>query len=385
MTLAFTEAEYAARLHKVREALGEADLAALVVTMPENICYLSGFWTPGYHVFQALVVRHRGDPFLVVRNIEVDSVRTKSWVQRHYLVNNLDLALDAFVEALREEGVVSGRIGLEVDGARQAMLRTDRLIEALPSAAWVPTLDIVDQFRAVKSEAEITYIREAVAMAEQALVAGAKSLAQSATDSDVAAAVHGELARSGSEFTGSPPYVVAGPASALTHSLHANRPLKPDEPVWLEVSASTMRYHGVASRVGGTDKLPARVRELSDVSAAALTAMVKAMRPGVLAGDVDAAGRAVAEKVGLRDLWKNRAAYSLGLSFPPGLGEGHIIDIKPGDMRPLKAGMVFHMIPIFKMPGVASVACTDTVLVTPEGGERLGKLDLVPLTPGSMA
>lgn len=385
MTLAFSEAEFSARLDNVRGVLAASGLDALVVTMPENICYLSGFWTPGYHVFQALVVRRKGEPFLVVRNIEVDSVRTKSCVQRHYLVNNLDLALDTFVDALREEGVVSGTVGLEVDGARQAMLRTDRLIEALPSVTWVPTLDIVDQFRAVKSDAEIAYIRQSVAMAEQALVAGAKSLAWSATDNDVAAAVHGELARSGSEFTGSPPYVVAGPASALTHSLHAGRPLRADEPVWLEVSASTMRYHGVASRVGGTDQLPDRVRALSDVSAAALTAMVKAMRPGLAAGEVDAAGRAVAENAGVRDLWKNRAAYSLGLSFPPGLGEGHIIDIKPGDTRPLKAGMVFHMIPILKVPGLGSIACTDTVLVTPEGGERLGRLDLVPLTPGSLS
>jgi len=384
MTLAFTEAEFAARIDHVRDALKRAELDALVVNVPENICYLSGFWTPGYHVFQALVVRQSGEPFLIVRNIEIDSVRTKSAVQRHYLVNNLDLALETFVDALRAEGVVSGRVGLEVDGARQAMLRTDRLIEALPSVTWIPTLDIVDQFRAVKSDGEIAYIRQAVAMAEQALLAGAKSIPSSATDSDVAAAVHSELARSGSEFTGSPPYVVAGAASALTHSLHAGRPLKKGEPVWLEVSASIMRYHGVASRVGG-DNLPDRVRRLSDLSAAALTAMVKAMRPGVLAGDVDAAGRAVAEKAGMRDLWKNRAAYSLGLSFPPGLGEGHIIDIKPGDQRPLKAGMVFHMIPIFKMPGVASVACTDTVLVTPDGGERLGKLDLVPLTPASLA
>lgn len=384
MTLAFPESEFVARLDKVRDALGRAELDALVVTVPENICYLSGFWTPGYHVFQALVVRRSGDPFLVVRNIEVDSVRTKSWIQRHYLVNNLDLALETFIEALKAEGLVSGRVGLEVDGARQSMLRTDRFGEGLGSVRWVPTLDIVDQFRAVKSDSEIAYIRRAVAMAEQALVAGARAIGSGRTDNDVAAAVHAELARAGSEFTGSPPYVVAGPASALTHALHAGRPLQADQPVWMEVSASVMRYQGVASRVGGTDSLPAKVRELSDVSAAALSAMVAAMRPGVSAGEVDAAGRAVAEKAGLRDLWKNRAAYSLGLSFPPGLGEGHIIDIKPGDTRPLKAGMVFHMIPILKVPGLASVACTDTVLVTPDGGERLGKLDLVPLTPGSM-
>lgn len=379
MALAFSGAEYGGRVDRVQAALGEAGLDALVITSPENICYLSGFWTPGYHVFQALVVRRDGNPFLVVRNIELDSLNTKSWIDRYYLVNNLDLAIETFVESLRAEGLVSGRVGLEVDGARQAMLRSDLLAEALPQITWIPTLDIVDRFRAVKSEAEIGYIRQAVQIAEDALLAGAKAIPTSATDSDVAAVVSGALAGGGSEFTGSPPYVVTGPASALVHSVHAGRPLKADEPVWLEVSASVQRYHGVASRIGATDKLPDSARRHSDVSAEALTAMVAAMRPGVTAGSVDAAGRAVVEKAGMSDLWKNRAAYSLGLSFPPGLGEGHIIDIKPNDPRVLKAGMVFHMIPIIKVPGVASIACTDTVLVTPEGGERLGKLDLVPL------
>jgi Xaa-Pro dipeptidase len=379
MALAFSNAEYGERIDHVQSALLEAGLDALVVTSPENICYLSGFWTPGYHVFQAMVVRKAGDPFLVVRNIELDNLKTKAWVDRYYLVNNLDLAIETFIEALRAETVISGRVGLEVDGARQAVLRSDILSQALPDISWVPTFDIVDRFRAVKSDAEIAYIRQAVEIAEGALLAGATAIPSSATDSDVAAAVAGRLAGGGSEFTGSPPYVVAGPASALTHAVHAGRPLKAEEPIWLEVSASVQRYHGVSSRIGATDRLPESVLKYSDVSAAALTAMVAAMRPGGTAGSVDAAGRAVIDKAGMADLWKNRAAYSLGLSFPPGLGEGHIIDIKPNDQRLLKAGMVFHMIPILKVPGVGSIACTDTVLVTEDGGERLGKLDLVPL------
>lgn len=379
MSLAFSSAEFGKRMERVQKALGNAGLDALVVTSPENICYLSGFWTPGYHVFQALVVRKDEDPFLVVRNIELDSLNTKSWIDRYYLVNNLDLAIETFVDALKAEGLVAGEVGLEVDGARQAMLRSDLLSAALPNITWMPTLDIVDRFRAVKSDAEIAYIRQAVEIAESALLAGARAIPTSATDSDVAAAVAGRLASGGSEFTGSPPYVVTGPASALTHSVHAGRRLRADEPIWMEVSASVQRYHGVSSRIGATDKLPGDIRKYSDVSAAALAAMVAEMRPGVTAGSIDAAGRAVVEKAGLSELWKNRAAYSLGLSFPPGLGEGHIIDIKPNDLRVLEAGMVFHMIPILKVPGVASIACTETVLVTPDGGERLGKLDLLPL------
>lgn len=384
MAMAFSEAEHEDRMEQVRGELRARGLDGLIVTAPENICWLSGFWTPGYHVFQAMVLPVDRAPFLVVRNIEEENAKAKSGVKSIYPIDNLDLALQIFAEAVRAEGIESGRYGVEVDGARQTITRLDLLGELLPGMTWLPSLDAVEKYRAVKSDREIGYIRRAVAMAESAIGAGADSLAAARTDSDVAAAVHARLAGAGSEFTGSPPYVVAGAASAVTHAIHANRPIGPSDHVWMEVSASCERYHGVLSRVGARE-VTDEVRRHFDVSAGAVRAMLAAMRPGATSGEVDAAGRAAVEAHGMSGYWRNRAAYSLGLSFPPGLGEGHIIDLKPNDPRPLAAGMVFHLIPILKVPGLGAVGCTETVMVGQDGGERLGSLPLEPLTPGSGA
>ena len=380
MKLAFDASEYSSRMERAQRALGEAGLDALIVTAPENMCYLSGFSTPGYHVFQALLLRKRGEPFLVVRNIEEDNVKEHAWVQRFHPIDNLDLALPIFADAVKAENADTGRIGVEVDGARQTITRLDLLKELMPRADFVPSLGLVDELRGVKSDREIAYITKAVRLAESAIRAGANSIRTAETDSDVAATVHGELARSGSEFTGSPPYVVGGLASARTHANHARRPLAPTEHLWLEVAASVERYHGVCGRIGGA-QLSAEALRMFDASAAALRALIEAMRPGVATGVVDAAGRAAAERFGAGKFWRNRAAYSLGLSFPPGLGEGHIIDIKPNDPRPLRAGMVFHLIPILKVPAVGMIGCTETVMVTEAGGARLGKLELSALAP----
>ena len=67
---AFPTAEYRDRLARVRRTMAERGLAGLILHSPENICYLSGFHTPGYYWLQFLVVPIEGDPVLVVRSLE---------------------------------------------------------------------------------------------------------------------------------------------------------------------------------------------------------------------------------------------------------------------------------------------------------------------------
>ena len=55
---------------KARTALAAAGLAAMVVTGPENIFYLTGQQTPGYYMFQALVLPVEGDPVFIIRQLE---------------------------------------------------------------------------------------------------------------------------------------------------------------------------------------------------------------------------------------------------------------------------------------------------------------------------
>jgi Xaa-Pro dipeptidase len=118
-----------------------------------------------------------------------------------------------------------------------------------------------------------------------------------------------------------------------------------------------------------------------EASALALEAMLAEAHAGVKAGQVDAAGRNLVKAMGFGDAWKNRAAYSIGLSFPPGLGEGHIIDIKPGDERILQEGMVFHLIPILKIQGVGAVGCTETMVVGKNRSRTLSSLPRTLMSP----
>jgi Xaa-Pro dipeptidase len=372
--LSFPPAEYARRAGAVRAAVSAAGLDAVILTTPENICYVTGFHTPGYHIFQAAIVPARGEPFLVLRDIETDNARTLSWVRDIEQVRDLDGPERVLADALRARGLGEGRIGLPADSSFLSPARARAIAGALPEATVIDVRAIVETVRQTKSAAEVELIRRAAGVVDSAIVHAVEQLDDCETDSDVAAVVLNAITRGGSGYTGSPAYVVAGAASAAPHSVHAGRPIDGRGNVWVELSASLDRYHGAASRVivrGGRD---ADLDRVNAVSAAALEAMIAAMRPGATSGAVDAAGRDLVVAAGLGHAWRHRAGYSLGLSFPPGLGEGEIIDIKPGDPRPLQAGMVFHLIPILAIEGLGNVGCTETVLVTEDGGVSLCQL-----------
>jgi Xaa-Pro dipeptidase len=320
------------------------------------------------------VVPVDAEPFMVLRNIEVDNLRLHSWLADAVVIADLDRPEETLVPAVARRLGGGIRLGYDDLSAWLPPGVLARIEAALTGVELVPAGGVVESLRVVKSDAELDYLRQAAAIADRALLAGAAALGTAATDSEVAGVVQATLMAAGSEFTGSPAYVVGNAASADAHAMHNLRPLTDGSSLWLEISASVQRYHACVSRTAFRGEPPEVAVRAFDASRQALEAMIERAADGVPAGEVDAAGRNVVRALGFGDAWKNRAAYSIGLSFPPGLGEGHIIDIKPDDPRVLRTGMAFHLIPILKVAGVGAIGCTETVVVGPNGATSLTSL-----------
>jgi Xaa-Pro dipeptidase len=73
--------------------------------------------------------------------------------------------------------------------------------------------------------------------------------------------------------------------------------------------------------------------------------------------------------------YKKRTGYSIGCSYPPDWGEGHIIDIKKNDPRILESGMVFHIPPVLRVLNKYGTGISETVVVTDYGCEVLTNFD----------
>jgi Xaa-Pro dipeptidase len=370
--LSFTVDEYRDRIERLRLAVAERGCAGALVFTPENLTYLTGYRTPGYYGFQALVVPVEGEPMLVLRHFETENAARYGVIDHVVGVTDDSDPLARLVEAVRELGLAGeDPLGVELG----SWFFTPRQVNALSAAlSGTPLVDVggtAEELRLVKSEAEIAHIRTACRQAEAGMLAGIGAVRPGVTENDVAAAAVAALVAAGCEYWSLPPFVCSGPRTAIPHATWAGRPLERGDVVYFELPGCSHRYGAGLMRTVVLGPPAEWQSRLAAASLAGLEAAIAAIRPGVPASAVDAACRAEVAAAGFDEGFRHRTGYSIGVNFPPDWGEGHICHLKAGDDRPLEPGMVFHLVPQIFDGRRASIGFSETVLVTEDGCEVL--------------
>lgn len=190
------------------------------------------------------------------------------------------------------------------------------------------------------------------------------------TERDAAAVAAEAFVRLGADPAHVGP-ITAGKGWDFLHGHLHDRPLEPGDVLHQELvprvdgySARLMRPTVIGPPSPERSRVAERLVALQD-------AQYAAMRPGARAGAIDAILREAVLADGLRQTYDNVTGYTLG--FYPRDG-GRTSDFTrvflPGSDWQLEAGMVFHM-----YTSARNLAFSDTVLVTPDGGQRLTRIE----------
>ena len=372
--LPFEVVEFQQRLAMVRLEMAARGLEALLVHTPENIYYLTGYHTPGYYRYQTCLVPMTGEPVLLVRGFELFNVETLSWLQRGEHYDDTEDYVQKTAWLLSDLHLGEARVGVEEASWFLTPRDLRRLRERLPRTSFTDASGIVEAARLVKSAAEIEYIRRVCRAAEAGVAAGLAAVRVGATENDVAAEVLAAMVRAGGEYAGLPPFVAAGERTAWPHATWSGRRIDAGDPLIFEIGGCVRRYSGALWRCAVAGAPTAEMQRRADATRLALEETIKAMRAGATGADVNDVCQRVMTDQGYGGAHSHRIGYSIGIAFPPDWGEGYIMSLQSDERRPLQAGMVFHVIPMVMTPGLA-IATTDTVLVTPSGGEPLSHFD----------
>jgi Xaa-Pro dipeptidase len=372
-TTTFARPEYEDRLAGVHRRMAERGLRALLTHTPENIYYLTGYQTAGYYTYQALIVPEAParEPVFVIRLPERTNVLARSWLHATATYEDTDDPVEVTYRAMTDAGLTRGVIGVEKEAWFLTVRDFEKLAGRLGSdARIVDASGLVEGLRVVKSPAEIAYIRAAAEMANAGVRAGIELAEVGRCEDEIAAEIHRVMVGLGSEYPSLPVMISSGPRAALTHATWEGRVLEKGDLVPIELSGCYKRYGAALFRTVYLGDQPSElIRRMDAVVTESLEAIIDAMRPGVLSDELDRINREIRARHGFpRPL---RIGYSMGISFPPGWGEGHALSLGSGETRALEPGMVFHVPVNIRLWGQAFVAASETILVTPTGREVL--------------
>jgi Xaa-Pro dipeptidase len=343
-----------------------AELDALLVTALGHLRYLTGYHGFGAYFapFPLILVPGRA-PTYVVREYEVQAVRAESCLDEIVpYTQQYDFA-KACGDVLKGYGLQRRRIGLELGCWNLAPNDVSALQAQLPDSKIVDASRLVPSIAAVKSEPELEAMRSSMAMTDLAVRTFHNSLRDGVTEAEVATTIETEVFRAGGVVR--PNYtLVFGERTKMPHGTPMRHPIRNNEPAMVEIGVWNRGYAAGLVRSAVLGRHP-ECESLHVLAEEALDATIGAIKPGVTAGDVDAAARNVIAQSGRSQVFRHRAGYQTGIHWT----ERGNISLEPGATEVLQPNMTFHM-PIILFAEIGYLfGCSENIVVTERGAQIL--------------
>ncbi len=302
MTLHFTRPEFERRKGRLLAEMAERRLDGLLMFQQESMYWLTGYDTFGFCFFQSLWLGADGRLALLTRSADLRQAQHTSLIEDIRIWT--DRADATPQQQLRDMvaslGGANARIGVEYDSYGLTAAAGRKLDAAFDGFATLEDASrLVDRLRAVKSPAEIIYVRQAGKLALAAREAAIATVGPDVDEGEVLAAMQGAIFKGGGDYPANEFIIGSGADALLCRYKSGRRKLDGEDQITLEWAGAYRHYH--AAMMETVVIGPPRDRHLELFAAAkqALEACAHAMIPGKTAGDVFAAHAHVMDGHGL--------------------------------------------------------------------------------------
>lgn len=346
-----------ARRERLRQSLEADKVGAYLVSDPSNVRYLTGF------TGEDSVLLLDRDRAVLVSDGRFETQIAEECPDLEVMIRGVgQTRIDGVVAAV--ESLAIRALGFETPAVSVA--EYEALRARLETIEMVGVSGQVEALRVIKDDDEIAAIREAILFAEEAFAMTRNRLRPGDTEKDVADALEADLRRSGATSASFPPIVAVGPRSALPHARPTrNTRIGDADFVLIDWGATGRPYKSDLTRVLVTGKVTSKFEKVYRTVLDAQERGIAAIRPGVIARDVDAEARSVIEEAGFGPFFRHGLGHGLGMDIheDPRLRNGSDTILQPG--------MVVTVEPGVYLPDWGGVRIEDDVLITDHGAEVL--------------
>lgn len=367
------------RAIRVREAMSEAGLDALLLWKDENVRFLSGLRAQIIQGKNALLngclITSAGDMVLFLSGGEIDRVRSvMTWVEevhaipimedRHLIAGAFD---NVIAPVFRKLNLDQGRVGLD----QSTFAQVKEFERALPEVTLRDGDAVMQDVRLIKTPSDIALMQEAAAIGDAVTESAITAVRPGVRELDVVAeAMHTLYSLGGEMAHVASPFVASGEHMSPPNRFASDKIIREGDIVFIDIGA---QYNGHYADVGRTVICGTPHRRQQEIFTAvyhALQAGIAAMKPGATNDDVAATVVEEGRKRGFGDNFLSLFighGIGMGSNEPPYVGEA-----QPGARTiVLREGITLALEPLIWVPDVrggGGVRLEDTIAVGPDGG-----------------
>lgn len=375
----FETSEYLDRIKKTKERMDETGIDVLVVADPANMNYLTGYDGWSFYVPQVVVVSlESNEPVWIGREMDAAGARHTTFLQTENIIGYPDYyvqtterhPMDFVADIIKKRSWGHKRIGTEMDAYYFSARGYEALKSDLPDATFTDGNLLVSWIRLIKSDQEISYMRQAGKIMEKVIQTAIDTVAPGVRECDaVAEIVRAQIKGTdtfGGDYTAIVPLMPTGEKTSTPHLTWTDEPYENEVAVNLELAACRNRYHSPMARTMYLGKNPPpKLEDTGKIVVDGLNLTLDAIKPGLLCEEVELVWRRHIARHGLAK--ESRIGYAMGLNYPPDWGE-HTASLRPGDKTLLEPHMTFHMI-LGMWKDDWGFECSESFMVTETGCE----------------
>ncbi len=377
--LNFTREEYAVRLDKTKKAMIEKGIDLLIVTDPSNMAWLTGYDGWSFYVHQCVLIPIEDDPIWYGRSQDSNGAKRTVYMPHdriipypdYFVQNTTHHPMDYLSEIIESRGWGTRTIGVELDNYYFSARCYLQLQTHLPNATFKDATALVNWQRAVKSEQEIFYMRQAARIVENMHERIIEVVEPGMQKNELVAEIYRTgivgVEGIGGDYPAIVPLLPSGVDASAPHLTWDDKPIPHNAGTFFEIAGCYKRYHAPLSRTVYLGDPDQRFLDAESALIEGLQAGLEAAKPGNVCEDIAKAFFGVLQKFGIEK--DSRCGYPIGLSYPPDWGE-RTMSLRPGDRTVLEPGMTFHF-----MPGLWfedwGIEITESLMITEHGSKTL--------------
>lgn len=341
----------------IRRRLEHGSIAAVAVTDPVNVAYVTGF-EGVFDAERAHVVLVSPEQCILFTDTRYGAAADAA---AHDSVWDVRVVRDSLWASVADALPADASLAVEDTMSHREYLD----ISARFGQALTVIHGWVEDLRLVKRADEIRRIEAAQQLTDAGFDHLLGFIRPGLTEAEVALELEFFLRRSGSEGVAFPPIVASGPNSAHPHATVTSRVLCPGDLLKLDFGARVDSYCADMTRtvvLGGAAEWQ---REVYGVVLAANQAGIDAVAPGLAGKTIDSAARAVIDRAGYGSQFGHGLGHGVGRAVHelPGVG--------PRSVGPVPQGAVITIEPGVYLEGRGGVRIEDLVVVEADGARVL--------------